>query len=104
MCAAPGSWSQVLSKKLYLGENVSLCPSQSSDDDLSSQDQNTPPAKNADVKIVAVDLQAMSPLEGVVQIQGDITNIETARKIMDVFDGQKADLVVCDGAPDGNIS
>lgn len=31
--------------------------------------------RNVDAKIVAVDLQMMSPLEGVVQIQGDITNV-----------------------------
>ncbi|EPB66091.1 ribosomal RNA large subunit methyltransferase J [Ancylostoma ceylanicum] len=52
-----------------------------------------------DVRIVAVDLQPMSPIDGVVQIQGDITENETARKIIDVF-GTLADLVVCDGAPD----
>ena len=28
-----------------------------------------------DVKIVAVDLQAMAPLPGVIQIQGDITQV-----------------------------
>lgn len=39
LCAAPGSWSQVLSKKLY--------------ETSSNQD---------DVKIIAVDLQAMAPL------------------------------------------
>lgn len=41
LCAAPGSWSQVLSKKLY---------------ETSSNPD--------DVKIVAVDLQAMAPLPG----------------------------------------
>ncbi|EYC27355.1 hypothetical protein Y032_0009g669 [Ancylostoma ceylanicum] len=76
LCAAPGSWSQVLSKRLIEnGENPE------------------------DVRIVAVDLQPMSPIDGVVQIQGDITENETARKIIDVF-GTLADLVVCDGAPD----
>ena len=28
-----------------------------------------------DVKIVAVDLQAMAPISGVIQIQGDITKV-----------------------------
>ena len=56
LCAAPGSWSQVLSRKLMeerkeLSEDVS------------------------DVKIVAVDLQAMAPLPGVIQLQGDITKV-----------------------------
>lgn len=31
--------------------------------------------KNKEAKIVAVDLQAMSPIENVVQIQGDITSV-----------------------------
>lgn len=76
LCAAPGSWSQVLSKKLY---------------------ENNP----EDVKIIAVDLQPMAPLTGVTQIQGDITKLSTAESIISHFgDGQKAQLVVCDGAPD----
>ncbi len=111
-----------------------------------------------DVKIVAVDLQAMAPLPGVIQIQGDITQVwpmlkllycqdqaakvldtqqsirihvallqypsfmcmhnfeffdvldvfmylmsqvSTAQKIIGHFEGDHADLVVCDGAPDG---
>ncbi|KAG7476370.1 hypothetical protein MATL_G00082120 [Megalops atlanticus] len=77
LCAAPGSWSQVLSRKLRGTEE-----------------------KGEDVKIVAVDLQAMAPLPGVTQIQGDITKITTAQEIIKHFEGQPADLVVCDGAPD----
>ncbi|KAI8907995.1 FtsJ-like methyltransferase-domain-containing protein [Gorgonomyces haynaldii] len=68
LCAAPGSWSQVLSQRI-------------------------------DGKIVAVDLQAMAPIDNVIQIQGDITKKSTAQQIVDHFDGM-ADLVVCDGAPD----
>ncbi|XP_029565388.1 tRNA (cytidine(32)/guanosine(34)-2'-O)-methyltransferase isoform X2 [Salmo trutta] len=78
LCAAPGSWSQVLSRKLRGKEE-----------------------KSEEVKIVAVDLQAMAPLPGVTQIQGDITKISTALEIIRHFEGQPADLVVCDGAPDG---
>ena len=55
LCAAPGSWSQVLSRKLI---------------------QERPEDKDK-VKIVAVDLQAMAPLPGVIQIQGDITKVRT---------------------------
>ena len=54
LCAAPGSWSQVLSKKLI--------------EERKEQEKN-------DVKIVAVDLQAMALLPGVIQIQGDITKV-----------------------------
>lgn len=42
----------------------------------------------------------MAPLEGVTQLQGDITKASTAKRIIDEFSGAKADLVVCDGAPD----
>ncbi|XP_074873613.1 tRNA (cytidine(32)/guanosine(34)-2'-O)-methyltransferase isoform X2 [Carettochelys insculpta] len=78
LCAAPGSWSQVLSRKLKGGAGEGP----------------------DSVKIVAVDLQAMAPLPGVVQIQGDITKVSTAQEIVRHFAGQPADLVVCDGAPD----
>ncbi|GFN76103.1 tRNA (cytidine(32)/guanosine(34)-2'-o)-methyltransferase [Plakobranchus ocellatus] len=77
LCAAPGSWSQVLSKKLR-GEA----------------------GHKSDAKIVAVDLQAMAPIPGVIQIQGDITKKSTAQAIISHFEGEHADLVVCDGAPD----
>src|SRR5437870_2532114 len=52
LCAAPGSWSQVLARKL-IHEN----------DD-----------KSSDVQIIAVDLQAMAAIPGVTVMQGDITN------------------------------
>ncbi len=52
-------------------------------------------------KIVAVDLQPMAAIEGVTQIQGDITSSATAQQVISHFHGEKADLVVSDGAPDG---
>ncbi|XP_010348481.1 tRNA (cytidine(32)/guanosine(34)-2'-O)-methyltransferase isoform X1 [Saimiri boliviensis] len=73
LCAAPGSWSQVLSQKI---------------------------GGQGSGHVVAVDLQAMAPLPGVVQIQGDITQLSTAKEIIQHFKGCPADLVVCDGAPD----
>ena len=42
----------------------------------------------------------MAPLKGVTQLQGDITKLSTARRIVSHFEGDRADLVVCDGAPD----
>lgn len=68
LCAAPGSWSQVLSEHVQ--------------------------------QLVAVDLQPMAPMDGVVCLQGDITSVDTAHAILRAFDNQQADLVVCDGAPD----
>jgi tRNA (cytidine32/guanosine34-2'-O)-methyltransferase len=50
--------------------------------------------------IVSVDLQEMAPIEGINIFQGDITNEETAKKIIQYFKGEKANLVICDGAPD----
>lgn len=78
LCAAPGSWSQVLAGKLYKGEVP----------------------KDGETKVVAVDLQEMAPVEGVAIIQGDITTEQTLKAIMEIFKGEKADLVVSDGAPD----
>lgn len=81
LCAAPGSWSQVLSRKLFLGT-----------------------AASEDVRIVAVDLQEMAPIEGVRLIVGDITSPKTVAEILSEFregdEERLADLVVCDGAPD----
>lgn len=57
--------------------------------------------RDEDAKIVAVDLQAMAPIPRVIQIQGDITKESTAHEIISHFKGEHADLVVCDGAPDG---
>jgi tRNA (cytidine32/guanosine34-2'-O)-methyltransferase len=70
LCAAPGSWSQVLSQRL-------------------------PKAR-----LVAVDLQEMAPLPNVRLIQGDITDAATAAAVREALGGELAELVVCDGAPD----
>lgn len=75
LCAAPGSWSQVLASRL---------PSDSDDT----------------CNIIAVDLQPMAPIPGVHCLQGDITSIETAQRIIRYFGNKRAELVVCDGAPD----
>ena len=74
LCAAPGSWSQVLSDRLV------------SDD--------------ANPNIVAVDLQPMAPIDGVLCLQGDITSYDTAKAILSPFQTKRAELVICDGAPD----
>lgn len=78
LCAAPGSWSQVLARRL-----------------LADSESNA-----NDVRIVAVDLQTMAPIDGVTLIQGDITEPKTAERIIKEFEGSKAQLIVCDGAPD----
>ena len=74
LCAAPGSWSQVISRRLA--------------------------ERREETRIVSVDLQEMAPIEGVTLVQGDITSPAVANRIVELFDGNKADLVVSDGAPD----
>jgi tRNA (cytidine32/guanosine34-2'-O)-methyltransferase len=73
LCAAPGSWSQVCAQRL----------------------ENIPGSR-----IVAVDLQPMAPIPGVIQIRGDITSAKTAQDVIDAMQGEKAQLVISDGAPD----
>jgi tRNA (cytidine32/guanosine34-2'-O)-methyltransferase len=72
LCAAPGSWSQVLARSLATEE----------------------------AKIVAVDLQPMAPIPGVTSIQADITHPRTLSRILEIFGGEPADFVCSDGAPD----
>jgi len=85
LCSAPGGWSQVAYKKLsekYSAENCS--------------DKQ----ENQDFKIISVDLQEMSPIEGVDILIGDITNQTTLLDIIKLSDNKLIDLVMCDGAPD----
>ena len=186
LCAAPGSWSQVLADKLIYSrrrsnkdkkkkgkEEGTAIPSideegEGSDDDVDAkepqetggiaadkdtdeheepgEDENKQPQQEQEeeekvreeeeepARIVAVDLQPMAPIDGVICIQGDITSYETAQAILDAFysnspsesssststpnsdqkdddDGtsnnestkrrtRRAELVICDGAPD----
>lgn len=81
LCAAPGSWSQVLSSKLYDGGRGT---SSSGDSPL----------------IVSVDLQEIAPIPGVFSFVGDITSQKTVERIINHFEGGLADLVISDGAPD----
>lgn len=42
----------------------------------------------------------MAPLPGVTSILGDITSVATANRVIAATQGAKAELVICDGAPD----
>ncbi|KAK0555350.1 tRNA (uridine-2'-O-)-methyltransferase trm7 [Tilletia horrida] len=91
LCAAPGSWSQVLSRRL-----------------AKELQQNT--------TLLAVDLQPMAPIPRILQLQGDITLASTAARLRQLASQAQqqakhdddhddaglllADLIICDGAPD----
>lgn len=118
LCAAPGSWSQVLSRCLTTNAEAASaaaavnaaktsdgkCDAGATDGAGAGPSGAAPPAakrvKLAQKQIVAVDLQEMAPIDGVTILQGDITSEVTARRIVSHFEGDLADLVVCDGAPD----
>jgi tRNA (cytidine32/guanosine34-2'-O)-methyltransferase len=42
----------------------------------------------------------MAPLLGVTSFLGDITSVATANRVIAATEGHKAELVICDGAPD----
>lgn len=94
LCAAPGSWSQVLSDRLY-----EIQQRQNKDDTEDGAVEDDPDNDDSP-NIVAVDLQPMAPIDGVLCLQGDITSKATAEAIIRHFKGKRAELVVCDGAPD----
>nr|POF17812.1 putative trna (cytidine(32)/guanosine(34)-2'-o)-methyltransferase [Quercus suber] len=128
LCAAPGSWSQVLSRVLIQGERVGRAAwedkryaellrkkgiehqSVTSEEELNPTPPLAEPRK--DVKIVAIDLQPMSPLEGIICLKADITHPTTIPLLLKALDpsydptssstdaSHPVDLVLSDGAPD----
>jgi len=80
LCAAPGSWSQIISQKL--------------------SERGFKQSETNEVRGISVDLQEIAPIENMHHIQGDITKKSTLDKVLELFKGHKAQLVVCDGAPD----
>ncbi|EXJ91183.1 23S rRNA (-2'-O)-methyltransferase [Capronia coronata CBS 617.96] len=131
LCAAPGSWSQVLSRILIKGESFGRrawvekmegfrkqaggpVGENSKDDDVSGmgalgvQPPSAELKPRPNVKIVAIDLQPMAPLEGIIQMAADITHPSTVPLLMKAIDPDfdernqthKVDLVISDGAPD----
>ncbi|POR34260.1 Protein MON2 [Tolypocladium paradoxum] len=134
LCAAPGSWSQVLSRVLIKGERfgrtawqdrearlrrqmLGVFPdAQKADDEAGMGTQQEKGEEESrprgDVKIVAIDLQPISPLAGITTLRADITHPATVPLLLSALDpgydattaGTQAshpvDLVLSDGAPD----
>lgn len=68
--SAPGGWSQYIVKKL--------------------------PKK---CTVIAIDLLAMEPIEGVKFIQGDFQDDEVLKELDEILNGREIDLVISDMAP-----
>lgn len=129
LCAAPGSWSQVLSRVLIKGEKFGRAGWQEKQDAMRNQvlgldkkESTTEKKEHVEVKaerpkpregvrIVAIDLQPMSPLEGVTTMRADITHPSTIPLMLKALDpdtydpnattgSSPVDLVISDGAPD----
>ncbi|QPG97831.1 hypothetical protein C2857_006919 [Epichloe festucae Fl1] len=134
LCAAPGSWSQVLSRILIQNQTLGLqswqnqearlrrrmlsvfpSPSDDSlDETIASQHEASRPRDG--VKIVSVDLQPISPLQGITTLRADITHPATVPLLLRALDADRdeghdegrgqaqashpVDLVLSDGAPD----
>ncbi|CCW70419.1 unnamed protein product [Phytomonas sp. Hart1] len=125
LCAAPGSWSQVLAAKLLPpspkeareGEKRSRSEGEASPNEAPAgaihQTSDTPgmggedgdfnasarARRRARPVIIAVDLQEMAPIEGVRILQGDITSAATARAIIDLLNPHDTAASSDDDAP-----
>jgi tRNA (cytidine32/guanosine34-2'-O)-methyltransferase len=127
LCAAPGSWSQVLSRVLVKGESFGRSAwedwqskermkilgigqgSVVADEDNGEVGKQLKP--RVGVKIVSIDLQPMSPLDGVTTLKADITHPSTIPLLLRALDpdtndpsstsaSHPVDLILSDGAPD----
>ncbi|KAI4685930.1 uncharacterized protein J4E88_003767 [Alternaria novae-zelandiae] len=143
LCAAPGSWSQVLSRVLIKGEKFGRAGWQDKQKNMrdyvlggggEKKEEGKQEGKQEEgvggegekkvdstpkltpregVRIVAIDLQPMSPLEGVTTMRADITHPSTIPLMLKALDpdtydptlppstrSSPVDLVISDGAPD----
>ncbi|KAF9890213.1 putative tRNA (cytidine(32)/guanosine(34)-2'-O)-methyltransferase [Aspergillus nanangensis] len=111
LCAAPGSWSQVLSRVLIKGESFGRRawvdkqrrekealakgidtaedeqdPSQEEDTEMTDADPTAELKPRENVKIVSIDLQPMAPLEGITTLKADITHPSTIPLLLRALD------------------
>lgn len=76
--SAPGAWSQYVRRK--------LAPAGAASGQLNG-------------RIIALDMLPMEPIEGVQFLQGDFREDSVLQQLQELMQGQKADVVVSDMAP-----
>ncbi|KAM0338503.1 hypothetical protein ACHAPQ_002285 [Fusarium lateritium] len=107
LCAAPGSWSQVLSRVLIKGEKfgraawqdkeakfrqqmLGILPKEGDEQTVDTQqpeeEQKDTAKPREDVKIVSIDLQPISPLAGITTLRADITHPATVPLLLSALD------------------
>lgn len=91
---------------------LGIVPSASSQEEIAAAvaQQHIESAPRSDVKIVSIDLQPISPLEGITTLRADITHPATVPLLLSSLDPEATasstqashpvDLVLSDGAPD----
>lgn len=116
LCAAPGSWSQVLSRVLIKGESfgrrawvekkrkekkaLEKAKARKAEDggkeedaagEEEEQDESAKLKPRENVKIVSIDLQPMAPLEGITTLKADITHPSTIPLLLQALDPEAYD-------------
>jgi tRNA (cytidine32/guanosine34-2'-O)-methyltransferase len=107
LCAAPGSWSQVLSRVLIKGESFGrrawvekkrkeeAALARANDDETKNDADGDEDMKELkpreNVKIVSIDLQPMAPLEGITTMKADITHPSTIPLLLRALDPEAYD-------------
>ncbi|KAF7716048.1 Transfer RNA methyltransferase [Penicillium ucsense] len=108
LCAAPGSWSQVLSRVLIKGESfgrrawvdkkhrekffLDIADHEAAGGDVrveipfGESDPTSELKPRENVKIVSIDLQPMAPLEGITTLKADITHPSTIPLLLRALD------------------
>ncbi|KAF4980118.1 hypothetical protein FZEAL_3808 [Fusarium zealandicum] len=107
LCAAPGSWSQVLSRVLIKGEKfgrsawqdkearfrqqmLGILPKDEEGEQMAEaekrEEQQETRQPRDDVKIVSIDLQPISPLAGITTLRADITHPATVPLLLSALD------------------
>ena len=99
LCGAPGGWSQVFAKH-FAKQLTSQTPPPALTNEPEEEQKVQPVSKQNAPMIVTIDLQPIEPIPGVHVLQGDITRASVIEETLGVFGLVKADMVVCDGAPD----